>query len=886
VTSSAQQADLLPAAPVPSLAVGSPLPDVPAAKAPGRGPATLTGCLTALLGVAALGLAVTAGGVARPTHAIAVGLVLAGLFAAAEVGYVSVEFRRQTYSFTVAGIPLVLGLLALPTVWVVVARVLGAAGVLLLQRLAPVKTAYNLAAFAFETALAGWLLAHWGLSGAVLDLRVALVTYATLLALDLLMTTLVLCQIRLHGGSLGRPQVAAALLPASVFNAVALAFALVAAVLLRQGELGWTLLVAVTGVSAAAYRAHTRLTARHEALGQVSDFVEDTSGAETVDALAGQRVARVRALLGAGTAQALLGEPGSDRLMQLTVDSTDRLVVTSLLRHEVDWLCQRVQDQDEAVLVTRRCKDAGLRRWLADRGAWDAVVVPLTHGEGLRGVLLVTDRQADHATFTSDDVTMLRSLAGHLGVALRSTRLLQRLRHDATHDVLTGLANRALLQERLDAVLADDELADAAVLLLDLDGFKEVNDALGHEVGDRLLRVVGERLDACSPPGSTVARLGGDEFAVLLPIATGVDPQRAKRLGVVADELAAVLAAAVVVPVVFEEGTVSVEASIGVATTADGPQRHDLLRYADTAMYAAKSSQATVRRYTVELDRGRAERLALVADLRLALDRDELVLLFQPKVDLRTGRVTGAEALVRWQHPRWGLLSPDVFIPAAESTGLIEPLTQLVLDRALLACRDWRDAGLDLTVAVNLSARNISSPDLPQVVLSALRAAGLPARSLILEITESSVMGDPDAAVPVLERLVDAGVTLSLDDFGTGYSSLAYLQRLPVQELKIDRSFVTGLGSTGDDRAAVALISSIVGLGRAFGLRVVAEGVEDGVTLRRLAALGCDLAQGYLLGRPGTADALAAMARAPRLDALTAAAPPALRSVLASGSVT
>jgi EAL domain-containing protein (putative c-di-GMP-specific phosphodiesterase class I) len=248
-------------------------------------------------------------------------------------------------------------------------------------------------------------------------------------------------------------------------------------------------------------------------------------------------------------------------------------------------------------------------------------------------------------------------------------------------------------------------------------------------------------------------------------------------------------------------------------------------------------------------------------------------------VDLRTGQVTGAEALVRWQHPRLGLLSPDVFIPLAESTGLVEPLTRVVLRQALAACRGWRDDGLDITVAVNLSAKNLSNRDLTAFVLRELDEAHLPARALVLEITESSVMGDPDATVPVLRQLVDAGVTLSLDDFGTGYSSLAYLQRLPVQEVKIDRSFVTGLGTASDDHSSTALIGSIVGLGRAFGLRVVAEGVEDEASLRRLEALGCDTVQGYLLGRPAHRDELARVAHT-RLQQSVATTVPRQRPVL------
>jgi len=593
-------------------------------------PAALTSVLSgALVGAAAV---LAAGSGTRPLLAVQLAwapVVILVLFAVAEMAYVSVEFRRQTYSFTMAGIPLVLGLLALPVWQVIGARVLGAALVLVVQRLPPVKTAYNLGAFAFETAVAGTVLHAVGWFGVSLTLPGAFVVYSTLVLVDLLMSSLLLGVIRLHGAAVGRTQVVEALLPAAAFNAVALAYALVIVVLLGDGSLGWTLLAAMSTVAVAAYRAHTVLATRHESLAQVSRFVEQDLTARSMEELAGRRIARVRGLLRAASAQVVLHDHDGDTLLTLTSDDADRLTVTRSPHQELDWVSARVREQDEAVLLPRGTKDQSLRRWLTDRGVRDAIVVPVSYGEDLRGTLIVNDRLADHATFTTDDVTLLRTLAGHLGVALSSTRLLARLRHDATHDVLTGLANRALLQERLDAALLSASGAALAVLLLDLDGFKEVNDALGHEFGDRLLQVVGERLTTAAPYGATVARLGGDEFAVLLPEGAEGGPtsdpvQRAERL-----------AEAVAAPVLLDEAALSIEASIGVATTDDASTAADLLRHADTAMYAAKAGSTAVHRYTPELDRGRGERLALVADLRLALQRDELVVLFQPKVDLQ-----------------------------------------------------------------------------------------------------------------------------------------------------------------------------------------------------------------------------------------------------------
>jgi EAL domain-containing protein (putative c-di-GMP-specific phosphodiesterase class I) len=275
-------------------------------------------------------------------------------------------------------------------------------------------------------------------------------------------------------------------------------------------------------------------------------------------------------------------------------------------------------------------------------------------------------------------------------------------------------------------------------------------------------------------------------------------------------------------------------------------------------MYAAKSHDDSIVVYDPELDRGRAERLALGADLQLALNRHELELHYQPKLDLATGMICGVEALVRWNHPRLGVLDPETFIPLAEANGLIEQLTPHVLRMALKQCRLWRDAGLDVTVAVNLSARNVGNPQLPDTVRLALAEAGLPTDRLVLEITESAVMDDPERTVPILERLASTGVTLSLDDFGTGYSSLSYLHRLPVRELKIDRSFVRGLADPDDARASEALIRSIAGLGESLKLNIVAEGVEDAETIDLLRLYGCDVAQGYYIGRPEPADRMTA----------------------------
>jgi diguanylate cyclase (GGDEF)-like protein len=412
--------------------------------------------------------------------------------------------------------------------------------------------------------------------------------------------------------------------------------------------------------------------------------------------------------------------------------------------------------------------------------------------------------------------------------------------HQALHDALTGLPNRELFADRVGQALrtADRELQPAALLLLDLDRFKDVNDTLGHHHGDQLLCEVGTRLQKALRQVDTVARLGGDEFGVLVP---GV---MAEAAAAVADKLRAALHA----PLILDGVTLDLDASIGIAVYPDhGDDTAELLQHADVAMYAAKQAHIGFMVYDPAVDQHSPRRLALLGGLRRALEHDELVLHYQPKADLQTGQILGAEALVRWQHPDHGLLAPGEFIPLAERTGLIHPLTRWVLDAALGQAAEWHRNGHRLSIAVNVSTRCLLDPSFPDQVSERLAAWEVPAGSLMLEVTESAVMADPARALDVLGRLHAMGVMLAVDDFGTGYSSMAYLKALPVDELKVDRSFVGQMASNTSD---AVIVRSTIDLGHNLGLRVVAEGVETPEAWQELAALGCDTAQGYYLGRP------------------------------------
>lgn len=435
----------------------------------------------------------------------------------------------------------------------------------------------------------------------------------------------------------------------------------------------------------------------------------------------------------------------------------------------------------------------------------------------------------------------LLALEGFITDVTERKRAEEALQHQALYDSLTDLPNRTLLLDRLrQAILSAERDRDGlALVVMDLDGFKEVNDTLGHHIGDVLLRLVGDRLRSVLRASDTVARLGGDEFAVIMP--TAGDDTRA-ALG--ADKLQQALEA----PFLVDGNSLPVGASMGIALFPEhGADAETLLRRADVAMYVAKRAQSGYAVYAVEQDHHSPGRLALVGELRTGIEEQQLVLHYQPNVSYRTGRVTGVEALVRWDHPVHGVVPPDQFIALAEQTGLIEPLSVWVLGAALHQCRTWRESGVDLQVAVNLSMRNLHNPRLPSVIADLLATWGVPASRLRVEITESAVMANPARAMDNLMRLRSSGVRIAIDDFGTGYSSLGYLRRLPVDQIKIDKSFVMNLAADKND---FVIVRSTIDLGHNLGVQVIAEGVEDRTTWDQLAGLGCDGAQGYYLSRP------------------------------------
>jgi diguanylate cyclase (GGDEF)-like protein len=497
-----------------------------------------------------------------------------------------------------------------------------------------------------------------------------------------------------------------------------------------------------------------------------------------------------------------------------------------------------------------------------------AIHVPLLTGTR-HAVLVVTHSRA--AFFDRHHVDMLERFAPLTTQAMASMEYRTRLEAHATrieymakHDELTGLPNRTVLADRVEVLAAHARRADELVVLLflDLDRFKHVNDTFGHGVGDALLKVIANRLQELVRESDTVARLGGDEFVILL---TGI-----KEVGAVNAVVAKILAA-IEQPVVVEQQTLFVSTSIGVAICpADGEDVATLLKNADAAMYRAKDEGRNgVRFYAPEMSERARMQLELEGALRQALARGEFELHYQPRVDLERCELVGMEALLRWRHPQRGMVMPGDFIGAAEENGLIVQIGEWVISSACAQARAWQDAGLPaLPVAVNVSGRQMNkSPELLDHVSAALARAGLPGTRLEIELTESVVMQYPAQMIDVLHRLSRVGVRIAIDDFGTGYSSLSYLKRFPVDVLKIDRSFVRDLAIDEDD---AAIARSIVSMGHALGLRVVAEGVEDEAQLNLLRQMGCDEAQGFLFSRPVPAHEMeACMRRNARLGTQT-----------------
>ena len=762
-------------------------------------------------------------------------LLLLGGFVVAELTLLHVEVRRHAVSLSLVEIPLVLGLFLVGPVWLLGARLLAALAVEVYRRTALQKVVFNLALYCAEVAAV--VLVFRAASGDDLSgPRTWLAAYVAATVGALLTGALVCVVIVRVQGLLPRQDLVLLLAPLVVGALLSTTGALVGLVTVQADARAGLLLAALLLLSLGAYRGYSTLLSRHRSLNQMRDFTVEMSAGGGADALASAALRHARTLLSAGEAVLALDATGR-RPSTARQQREDGEHLVETCAHPV---ADRVRATGVGVVAPRGTRDPELAGWLADQGLHDAVMVPLVGVDGAVGALQVAQRLGETGTFTDADRQLLQMVAVHLEVALRSVDLVEDLRYEATHDALTGLPNRARFVEVVQHVVAQRRPQDElAVVLLDLDGFKDINDTLGHSRGDTVLREVALRLVELVPAAAVVARLGGDEFALLVP----VRPEPGD-----VEVVVSLLQRALRSPVDIDAMQLEVRASVGVARWPDhGSEASLLLQRADIALYAAKETGQPFLVYEPDLDRSTPRRLELVHQLRAAVEGGQLVCHYQPKLTVDGATVLGAEALVRWVHPVLGEIGPDEFVPLAERTGLMAALTSVVLGAALHDCARWRRSGHDLGVAVNVSPRGLLAPHLAREVRSLLEASRVPPHALTLEITEGSVMSEPAKALAVLEELHALGLQLSIDDFGTGYSSLSYLHRLPVQEVKIDKSFVTDLAGRSSN---VAIVAAIVGLARNLRLRVVAEGVEDEAGLRELQRLGCEAVQGYLFSRP------------------------------------
>jgi diguanylate cyclase (GGDEF)-like protein len=761
----------------------------------------------------------------RTADAVLVAVMLSLLFAAAESSQIHVEVRRQAWSVSLSELPFVLGLFLLPPWWLLLSRLAAAAAVFWLRRDALPKSIFNLGLFAAEVAAAESLfqVLHPGQGLRASDWAVA---YLTMLLVGLMGMTAVTAAMALRRHRMAATELTRTLPVSALAGVLNTTLALLGLLVLDVNRAALLLMAVLVATVLAGYRAYHGLQRQHADLGQLFAFTQPVGATETSDDMLARLLTEATDLMQAEQA-VLLVPPAS-------------AIPGSTVREE--------QLPTSAIVIPRGTRDPLLRSWLDRAGLKDALLVPLHEGEQTVGVLQVGNRIGAMSTFTPQDLRLLQTLTAHAGALRSNGRLLERLRHDANHDNLTGLPNRELfllhVQELLathqpDALAQGAQAAQGAIMLLDLNRFREVNDTLGHHVGDLLLCQVGARLRAAIPADAVVARLGGDEFAVLLR--SGFEPATATET---AARIAGSLTEAFEIAGIFLE----VSASVGVALVPDdGRHAPTLLQHADIAMYAAKRTAVGVARYSSDDDRNSVTRLALAGELRRAIETGQLVVYYQPKMELSTGTIVSFEALVRWQHPVRGLLSPDEFVPIAERVGLIGPLTSEVLGQALRKCRSWLPDHPGVGVAVNLSARGLLEPTLTATVTRLLAETEVDPALLTLEITETSVMSDFWGALVTLYELQALGLRISVDDFGTGYSSLAYLTQLPVHEVKIDKSFVIDMTRSPD---AAAIVRTIIDLSHTLRLTVVAEGVEDELSLAALTQMNCDTIQGYLLSRP------------------------------------
>jgi diguanylate cyclase (GGDEF)-like protein len=780
-------------------------------------------------------------------------------FAAAELFVVHAHVRGSAHSLSLSELPLILGLLLAQPHDVVVAQVAGSALVLAVRRgHSPVKLAFNLAQLTLTSALAVVVL-H-GLapslhaSGPVLWAA----TFAAVGCASLVGALLVFCAIGLTEGAVPSRQLAMMmgtdLVVALTNTSVGLACASVVAEDVRSG---W-LLLPPSVILLLAYRAYLSERTKHQSLEFLYEVARSVSRAPDLETGLLNLLARCRESFRVRGAEVVLFATGGDIPLRTSLDEDGRQVMEPMAASMAAALRDCVQDE-RAALVERSEATGELRRYLEQRGIEQALVAPVPGETRLTGVMILSDRIGVSTSFSRSDLRLFETLAEHAGMSFEFDRLEQaigrmqelqsRLEEQAFRDPLTELPNRALLMGRLEESLARPQ-GSVTLLYVDLDDFKRINDEGGHAAGDAVLVALAERMRSCVRPDDLAARLGGDEFALMLEDVDDVHGET------VAARLLAGLT-----DVSAEGVRLSVGSSVGIASApAGGATPDELMKQADTAMYRAKQAgKGHVRVWSPEMRGDGLAAAPRAAEIRRALAAGEIEAHYQPIVSLVTGEIVAVEALARWRHPRHGLLGPSDFVPVAEETGLVGALDRAILAQACRAAALL--PGREPAVHVNVSPAGLRTRALIDAVDAALAESSLAPERLVLELTETTLSVDAPVTLEVLVALRERGVRIALDDFGTGYSSLAALRELPVDVLKIPKPFLDGRGRPDHERALLAML---VGLGPLLGLQVVAEGIEREEQRALLGELGCELGQGYLLGRPVPIEAIAAAAGSAR----------------------
>ena len=781
-------------------------------------------------------------------------IALAALFCLAEAYVIHLHFRHEAHSISLNEFGIVLGLIFVSPGHLLAAQLLGSCGALLLHRKQrPVKAAFNLAQFALTTALAiviynavkdsigrelgpaEWLAAF------------AAATIACLTGVLLVAAAISLAEAPMSGRALAG--VAGVSLMGTVANA---SLALAAAKLIIVDWRASLLLVLPAAACAVAYRSQSTHRQQFQHLEFLYESMRTVQEAPQFGMAVRQLLAGARRLVHAEVAEILLlSADGSERVLRSSVQRDAETLMQPSTLSPLERVALESLAGGEPILLGARHEHGQLDAYLVERGFREAILAPLRGEQRIIGLVVIADREGDVESLKRHDVKLVSTFAGHASVLLENDRLEQsiaeltmlkeQLHHQAYHDSLTGLPNRALFTERVAAALERGNVSRTAVLFLDLDDFKAINDSLGHAAGDELLRVVTERVRKHVRRQDTAARIGGDEFGVLIE---ETEPGDAERL---AERLVGSLAE----PMGLSGCQVSMHMSVGIAHGDVSTQTAgQLLRNADVAMYSAKSHGK--RRYAV-YEPSMHERIHRRNELSIALERavedHDIELCYQPIVGLTDGRTVALEALARWRHPERGAITPEEFIPLAEETGLMIPLGQTLLRQACLQASQWQhELGLStLSLNVNLAPSEFLNPRLATDVEAVLAETGLVPNRLVLEITESGAMRNPEATIDTMRALRRLGVRLALDDFGTGYSSLSHLRDFPIDFLKVAKPFVDGIESDG---VGLTFVETILRLAVSLGIQAVAEGIEAGSQAATLESIGCRLGQGFHYAKP------------------------------------